>query len=283
MNAAPIFPPMKIQVYRYLLIFSFLFSSLASMLAQGDLMIYPKRVVFEGRQHIEKLTLANTGDQTATYTISFLEYKMNAKGQLKIISEPEEGLNFSSSNVRFFPRKVTLGPYESQKVKVQLRNAESLSDGEYRSHLYFRAEPSQGALGADTTKNDSTLAIELKAVFGISIPCIIRKGEDSTAVTISQLQLNKYDAGGQSLILNLNREGNMSIYGDLTVDYIAPNNKKYEVARMKGVGVYTPLPHRFVKLKLNPPSNVDFSKGKLKVTFTQNESQKELAVAELTL
>lgn len=274
---------MKIQAIRCLIFFISITSSLGSMLAQGDLLIYPRRVVFEGRKSVEKITLANTGNQTATYNISFLEYTMSENGEMKIITEPVEGVSFASKNIRYFPRKVTLGPYESQRVKVQVNNLGNLSDGEYRSHLYFRAVPDQGILGGEESQNDSTLSIQLKAIYGISIPCIIRKGENITSATISDLKFNRYDAGGQSLLFNLNRLGDMSIYGDFVVDYIAPNNKTYEVAHMKGVGVYTPLPNRKMKLKLASSPNVDYSEGKLVVKFTFNESRKELAVAELIL
>ena len=75
----------------------------------------------------------------------------------------------------------------------------------------------------------------------------------------------------------------MSVYGDFSINYTAPNNKNYEVAKMKGVGVYAPSAYRNMKIKLNKPENMNFSEGLLKVTFTQNESKKVLAEAELNL
>jgi hypothetical protein len=271
------------QVFKFLVVFVFLATTISPILAQGDLLIYPKRVVFEGRTTIEKLTLANTGKDTAIYNISFLEYKMTENGEMKIISEPEEGLRFASSNVRFFPRRVTLAPGESQKVKVQLRNSGDLSDGEYRSHLYFRAEKDKEALGETSEVNDSTIGVELKAVFGISIACIVRKGPNTTIVTISDLQHITLKDQGDALQFNLNRSGNMSAYGDFTINYFAPDNKVYEVAKIKGIGVYTPGSYRNMKIKLNKPENINFTEGTLKVIFTKNENKEVLAEAELNL
>jgi P pilus assembly chaperone PapD len=49
----------------YLLFFS------VSTFAQGDLYVTPNRVILEGRKMNEVLSLANTGDKAATYSISF--------------------------------------------------------------------------------------------------------------------------------------------------------------------------------------------------------------------
>lgn len=271
------------SMFKYLFFVVFLFSSASSLVAQGDLLIYPKRVVFEGRKSIEKLTLSNTGKDTAVYTISFLEYKMNKKGQMKIISEPEEGLNFASSHVRFFPRKVTLAPNEGQTVKVQLRNAQGLNEGEYRSHLYFRAEEKKAPLGETKKAKDSVISVKLKPIFGISIPCIVRKGENTTTVAISDIELIALDNNAYGMQFHLNRTGNMSAYGDVTINYITPANKVYEVAKMKGVGLYTPGNLRIVKIKLEESEVINFEGGEFKVIFTENESKKILAEANLTL
>lgn len=268
---------------KYMLVIVFLTITISPLFAQGNLLIYPKRVVFEGRQKMEKLVLSNIGKDTAVYNISFLEYKMNVNGALKIISEPLSGQRFASSNVRFFPRRVTLAPNESQTVKVQLRNAQNLTEGEYRSHLYFRAGENNTAFGkADKTK-DSTMTVELKPIFGLSIACIIRKGTDNTSVFISDLEFNQSQDKFHTLQFNLNRKGNMSIYGDFTIHYIATDGTKYEVSKTKGIGLYTPGNLRHMNIKLNKPKNINFEEGHFKVVFTQNESKKVLTEAELKL
>jgi hypothetical protein len=265
-----------------ILLFVFLTSFVSPLLAQGDLLIYPTRIVFEGRQNIEKLTLANTGKDTAVYNISFLEYKMNEKGELKIITEPEEGLNFASPNIRFFPRKVVLAPNEGQTVKVQLRNKQNLTDGEYRSHLYFRAEEEKVPLGQISKKKDSIFSVKLKALFGISIPCIVRKGTDTTTVAISDLQLVQ-ENDTYNMVFNLNRSGNMSAYGDFTINYTTTNNVVYQVAQVKGVGVYTPGNLRIMKIKLDKPATINFDGGFFNVIFTENKSKTVLTEANLKL
>ena len=259
--------------------------------AQGDLLIFPKRLVFEGRNKVKKVILSNTGLDSATYSISFIEYRMNEDGGFESISEADEGQHFASPFLRVFPREVTLASGEGQTVKVQLYNTQNLTDGEYRSHLYFRSiskpvprtAPKVNARG-ERILIDVSLSINLAAIYGISIACIIRSGNDTTKVSVSDMQFIKANEEQEDILsFKLNRNGNMSIYGDFRVKYITPNNNVYEVAKMKGVGIYTPGLYRNMKVKLTKPENVNFSEGVFKVIFTKNESRKVLAEAELKL
>src|ERR1700754_2558367 len=121
-------------------------SSIKSM-AQGNLLLTPQRVVFEGSKRIEELNLANTGNDTARYLISLINLRMKEDGSFEEIAAPDTGQNFADKWVRFFPRSVVLGPQESQTVKIQLTRPLGMEPGEYRSHIYFRAIPDQEPLG----------------------------------------------------------------------------------------------------------------------------------------
>ena len=145
-------------------------------------------MVFEGSKKSIDLNLANTGQDTATYAISLVQIRMKEDGGFETITEPDPGQRFADPFIRFFPRSVTLGPNEAQVVKVQLTKTNELTDGEYRSHFYFRAVPKQNALGEEEKVKDSTsISVKLTPIFGITIPVIIRKGESTTKVTLSEL------------------------------------------------------------------------------------------------
>src|SRR4051794_39184135 len=88
--------------------------------AQGNLLITPRRVLFEGNKRSEELNLANVGQDTATYVISFIQIRMKEDGSFENITVPDSGQNFADKNLRFFPRTVKLGPNEAQTLKVQL-------------------------------------------------------------------------------------------------------------------------------------------------------------------
>jgi hypothetical protein len=283
MNTEIKFLPLSTKLLRSSILLILCFFLGHSLFAQGNLVIHPKRVVFDGKKKIEKLVLSNTGKDSAVYNISFIDYKMNDYGVLLSTKEEEEGLRFASPYVRLYPRIVKLGPNESQIVKVQMYNAEKIPDGEYRSHLYFRAEQEKRALGKQTKEIESLVSVKIEAVFGISIACIIRKGQDKTYLSISEISYSKSKDQENFLAFKLNRTGNMSAYGDFVVNYIAPSNKVYEVGTVKGIGLYLPGTARTMKITLNTPSNVDFKGGSFKVVFTENESKKILAEADLNL
>ncbi|MBL4746072.1 MAG: molecular chaperone [Flavobacteriaceae bacterium] len=273
----------KTPFFKGMLVIVLLTLTVIPLFAQGNLLIYPKRLVFEGRTKIKKLVLSNIGKDTAVYKISFLEYKMEKSGAFKIITTPEPGQRFASSKIRFYPRRVTLAPRESQTVKVQLSSRQQLTEGEYRSHLYFRAVKEKVALGEIEKTQDSTMSVSLTPVFGLAIPCIVRKGTDNTTVSIAKLEFIKSKNAYRALKFHMIRSGNMSVYGDFTINYIATDNTVYEVAKIKGVGIYTPGTLREMKIRLKNIENRSFEGGFFKLVFTKNESEEILTEAILKL
>lgn len=257
------------------LLFCFFFYSFS--FAQGNLLITPKRIVFDGTKRSDELNLANTGKDTATYDISFIQLRMKEDGTVENISEPDSGQFFADKYLRFFPRTVTLAPNEAQTVKVQIRKTEDMPAGEYRSHLYFRAVNNK-PLGEKETKKDSGISVKLIPIFGISIPVIIRLGEFDTKLTLTDLSLIETD-NAPALKITFNRSGNMSVYGDVMVDHITADGKITHVGIVKGFAVYTPNKLRHFTVPLNKALGVNYHSGKLRVTFT-DQTLKENKLAE---
>ncbi len=232
--------------------------------AQGNLLITPKRVVFEGNKRSMDLNLANVGDDTATYAISLVQIRMTEEGGFETITEPDEGQMFASPYLRFFPRSVTLGPDEAQTVKIQVVKAGGLAPGEYRSHVYFRAVPKEKPLGEEevTQQDPSSISVKLVPIFGITIPVIIRVGQPSVNVTLSDLGIRFENDTIPKLKFTFNRSGNYSVYGDITVDYISPQGIVTRVGIANGVAVYTPNTKRSFEFSLFSDKGVDFGSGK---------------------
>jgi hypothetical protein len=243
------------------------FSS-STVMAQGDLMLFPKRIVFEGSKRSQEINLANSGKDTARYILSVVQIRMKEDGSFETITEPDPGQNFADKYFRIFPRNVVLPPNEAQTVKIQLINTGELQPGEYRSHLYVRAEEEKKPLGEEDAPNDSkSISVKIKAVFGISIPVIIRSGDNNSTVNISDVSLSQDKETVQSVKFTFNRDGNMSVYGDVAVDYISPEGKTIRVGIANGLSVYTPTAKRNFNLTLNKPPGVDYHKGSLQVTY----------------
>jgi P pilus assembly chaperone PapD len=240
--------------------------------AQGNLLISPRRIVFEGSRRTAELNLANTGTDTARYVMSLMEIRMKEDGSFEIIEAADSvESSFATPYIRFFPRSVVLAPNEAQTVKMQVVRASELNVGEYRSHLYFRAISDPKPLGDDSNKEkDSTVTVSLKPTFGISIPVIIRVGENNTQASLSDLAFTA--EGGPGIRLVLNRTGNMSVYGNLQVAHISENGTVTNVGIAKGLAVYTCIDRRHFSLPLDKSANVDYRKGTLRFTYTEDVS-----------
>ena len=254
--------------------------------AQGNLLITPRRVIFEGTKRSQELNLANTGKDTAKYNVSIIQYRMNENGSFTEITTPDPGQNFADKFIRFFPRTVTLAPNEAQVVKMQLIRTDQLKPGEYRSHVYFRAVPKQTALGTEEKIKDSTaIGVKLVPIFGITVPVIIRSGESTMKVTVSDLNLEIIGDTIPRLKFSFNRSGNVSAYGDLKVEYISDLGISRQVGIIKGIAVYTPNPVRKFQMDLENKNMAEYHKGKLKITFSsQSETKPEkYTEAELKL
>lgn len=278
-----IFKPVIFNIFLALLSGSTLFFNIDTF-AQGNLLITPRRVVFEGSKKSIDLNLANTGIDTATYAISLVQIRMKEDGGFETITEPDPGQLFADKNIRFFPRSVTLGPNEAQSIKVQIIRSNELAPGEYRSHFYFRAIPKAKPLGEKEEPSDTTtISVQLIPVFGITIPAIIRVGESNVKVNLSDLGFSMVNDTIPNLKLVFNRTGNISVYGDLAVDHISTQGKITRVGVANGVAVYTPNTIRRFQFNLNKIPGVDFKTGTLRVIYSAPSDVKPLRYAEAEL
>ena len=254
----------------------------------GDLLVAPTRVVLEGRQRSAELTLVNTGSATATYRISFIQIRMDENGGTRESETPEPGELSASQLIRYSPRQVVLEPNVAQTVRMQLRKPADLAPGEYRSHLLFRAVPAAEPAAAPdvSAAPPQELSIKLTAIYGVSIPVIVRHGETSATVTLSDLELVPPSAtdATPALRFRMNRTGNRSVYGNLTVTFLPDAGPPVVVGLENGGAVYTPNPFRLIAVALRPPAGTVLAGGILRLTYSAREKRNEtLAEAVLRL
>ncbi len=281
-----LFTPTSVAKKIWLLLVIVCLGSLNTALAQGDLMVYPTRLVFEGKQdRIQIINLNNTGRDSTTYNLSYIENRMREDGHLEILEEPEPGQMIASPYLRFYPRTITLAPGETQVVKIQLVRTNELEKGEYRSHLYFRpiVKPEELKKRNEETGPSEGISISLKPVYGVTIANIVRIDNPLSTTTISDPDLET-TMGHTFLSLQLNREGDASSYGDISVEYVSLSGERNKVAEKKGVAVYTPGNMRKDRVKLKNIEGVDFTTGKLHIRYiTQGAHRTVLAEKTLEL
>jgi P pilus assembly chaperone PapD len=262
---------------------AFVFLLINDVYPQGNLLVTPVRVIFENNKVREDLNVTNIGQDTAVYLISFLKYRMNENGSFTELNREDSTVASAEELLRIFPRRVKLPPNESQVIRMQYRKPADLPTGEYRSHLYFRAEKNLIPLGLEQQKSDTArMSVRITPIFGISIPIIVRNGNLSHKMSISDVNVNPVNDSLMHMSLMLNRQGDRSAYGNLKVVYHPEKAKPVEVAIANGVGVYTEINKRSFSMPLRLTDGLRFGPGKLVITYLTpyDDGNKELAKTE---
>ncbi|NVO03311.1 MAG: hypothetical protein HXX09_11485 [Bacteroidetes bacterium] len=265
-----------------LVIFAFSLLGFTNAKAQaGDLFITPARVIFDNSSRSEELTLANIGKDTATYSISFLQYNMTEAGGFVLASKSDTGTMYADPFLRVFPRKVTIPPNESQVVRLEFHKKSGIKDGEYRSHLYFRSEHNYDPRGEEKLADTTKMAVKLIPIYGVSIPIIVRSGKLSSTASINDAKIETpVNDSIPVLKMVINRTGNSSVYGNLLVKFEPVGEKPFEIGVMNGVGVYCNINKRNISMKLQKAKGLKMQKGKITVTYTNKEGEKGNVLAE---
>jgi P pilus assembly chaperone PapD len=257
------------------------FLLLFAQFAHAELLLFPKRVVFEAKQRSAQVELVNNGNEPATYRISLKNRSMNESGALSVVEVPGPEDKFADSLLSFSPREVRLQPGASQTVRILLRKTENLAPGEYRSHLQFDKQPevtANNSLEAQKPK-DKQIGISLTMLLGASIPVIVRHGEVSASVSVSQMELQG-PANGQPAVLSvmLDRSGSKSVFGDVTVGFTPQGGTEQTVAKAGSIAIYVPTPRRRIELPLEPGTTL--KNGILRVTLREREDAGGAVIAE---
>ncbi|PHS78133.1 MAG: hypothetical protein COB59_08720 [Rhodospirillaceae bacterium] len=255
----------------------------------GDLVVTPTRIVFENRTRSAQVTLANRGSATATFRISLIDMSMDDNGEMATL--PDGAPHSVANMIRYAPRQIDIAPGAYQVVRLSLRKSASLADGEYRSHMFFRAVPPESAgrsVTDETALQKNELRIQLIPIFGVTIPVIVRQGKLSVNVGLSDtIHTPKTDELPERLEIVLNRGGNRSAFGDLVAAYQpADGGEEIIVGRISRIAVYTPNTKRNVVMILQVPEGITLkSGGKLHVTYraTDSEGSEMLGEQSITL
>lgn len=255
--------------------------------ARAELMLHPTRIVFDKNTRATQIELINNGSTPASYRISLVNRRMTEAGQFEAVESEQGGERFADAMLRYSPRQVTLQPGTAQTVRVMLRKPADLAEGEYRSHLQFDKLPEvEGKASIENQGTGSTqIGVVMNALVGAAVPVIVRHGASSASVKLAGLALGKDEARRTQLALQFEREGNSSVYGDVSVTFTPRNGKPHSLAQVNGIAVYTPNRIRKTTLPLQVPDGVALAGGTLDVSYRDRPEAggKLLAQASLNL
>ncbi|MGA1790169.1 MAG: molecular chaperone [bacterium] len=260
-------------------------------IAQASLMVTPTRIVFEGRVRTQEVSLIHRGDKETTYRISFQHMRMKPDGSYEEIQEPKPNEQFADEFIRYSPRQVTLKPGQSQTIRLMARKPKNLPAGEYRSHMLFKeiAPPDLGFNIEREKGKPEDIAVQTIALFGVSIPVIVRHGNLSANIKIQEAKVTTGENfnGKENLpilSLNLTRSGNSSVYGDICVTYTPENtSKQCEIGRLLGIAVFCPNDTRHISIPLKIPEGVPLEKGTIHIVYRKCKAEGGDILAERRL
>ena len=220
----------------------------APVLAQGDLLVAPTRVVLDGQRGTEVI-LNNIGNETAIYRVSLEVRRMTADGKLDEVSEAEtsEAEKAALAMISYAPRRVELAPNQPQAIRIGVRAPEGLPEGEYRVHMLFRAIPDAKAPTASTGPAQG-VSIALTPIYGVTIPVIVRRGSLKATAGIADAKLVDMKEG-RGFSLDLTRNGTRSTYGEIRI--LKPGEAK-PALQARGIAVYAEVARRNLTLPIPP-------------------------------
>lgn len=252
--------------------------------AAGDLLVAPTRIVFEGRTRFQAITFSNRGNESAVFRISLVDMAMDENGEVKEIDSKDKLSNSASRLIRYAPRQITIPAGGVQIVRLSLRKPNNLEEGEYRSHLYFRAIPSEAKgrdVNPDKKLEKDALSFQLTPVFGLTIPVIVRHGKLAAKGGVADLTYTPSKGEKPAeLGFTLERDGKRSLFGDVVATYHPKSGSPLVVGEINRLAVYTPNDKRRVTMTLRVPDGVKLGNGKLNLVYRETQKTGGNLIAE---
>ena len=223
--------------------------SLVPALAQAGavLFIHPTLVMFEGNQRSATITLANRGDETGTFEMSWTDMAMTPEGGL--VKYEGQAPWSVQSYVRYSPRRVTLAPAESQVIRIAVRRGLEVPEGEYYSHFRVLTLNSEDPSAAEADANEPTgSAITIEARSAIAVPIVWRNSRQSSSASIEAVRI---DQETNQLSVDVQRHGPLSVRGFLHVFETAADGARNALAQPVPLVIYANLDERTMNIELN--------------------------------
>ena len=247
----------------------------------GDINLYPKRIVIDARQRIATVGLYNRTANAGDYEINITDMMMTPDGRLLAFDNFDDAaakanVKTASDMLRWSPRRIRLMGNEAQTVRIMSRTPADLPDGEYRSHFMAVSVPDAQDFGysigqaTGQTPAADEIGVTIRPRFGISIPVIVRVGETTLDVGLSNLQLVNGPEGDQGIGITIARSGTRSAFGDITIKLAGSSTV---VSQIKGIGVYPEVASRTLVVPVDPelPAGTVRSGTRLEVTYTDDD------------
>lgn len=256
--------------------------------------ITPKRLTFDRGQRNGTVFLLNQGSGPVTVDIALVDRVMLPDGQIAPVSDSASrqdvkdiaaGLKSARELLQVSPRRVTLLPGRPQTVRVRLSSLPEATAGEHRSHLTITTLPPADtgitAEAAAAGGRANELRFQITAVYGLSIPLIVRPADAQVGATLESARVEYVETDRAAVVaLDVVRGGASSVYGNFEVRVVGAAKGAEPLGVARGVGVYPEISRRAVRI---PLTRAPAPGERLEVTFTDDDASPGKVLAKVAL
>jgi hypothetical protein len=259
----------------------------------ANLQVVPTRVVLTDDEKNGYLTVRNKATTTKTFKIIPVFYRQSADSSLTIVETPSAEEHSLIPLLRFSPRTVTVGPDQSQTVRIMLIKKNNFEDGDYRAHFRVaEIETPQGTSG--NTENaiaDKKMNFNLVPRLAISVPVVYISKNSQFTLSFDNLEFIPASLDGKKsayLKCKIIKNGNGIALGKIKFMFKAkdstPESPAVEVGLIDGFSSY--IAERQDQLVINNSEKIKLEKGKITIQFISDSidnKTKEMKVFEKSL
>jgi P pilus assembly chaperone PapD len=237
--------------------------------AKASLTITPTIVVIDGRDRFADINLVNTTQEPQTYELAWKFLGMQeGTGSYQGIDKPTTDFDVTQ-NVIFTPRRVTIQPGGTQRVRLALRlKSAAPPPGDYRAHLVMVNKAARGR-DVDTPAGEEAQA-SVNMNVGFSIPVIYRVGDvDGGDATIGNIttEIDPKSNRIKAIVPITRNKGTYGTVGTLTIYY-----RGQKVGQILNANIFPEVQQRIFHVTLNTSS---LSGGSLEVVYSDYDAAKD--------
>lgn len=200
-----------------------------------------------------QVRFTNTSQSEKTYNIDIVNFEQTSDGSYKKISEPLPGNPFADPYLEWSPHQVTLQPGQSQVVRIRRRGMATAPVGEYVSHMLIQEQAAPDKMYGTSKGNGGGLVINLKPLYGVSIPVMIERGHLTATARIGDVRIANQN-GKPTAIVPVLRSGNRSFYGTVVV-----SQGRRELGRISEFRIFMTTPQRVLQVPLSAAPSDDIT------------------------
>jgi P pilus assembly chaperone PapD len=235
----------------------------------ASLSIYPYFVKLSDKDRAAQITALNTGTGRGGYSITLVDMVMDEKGKVMEKEDPKYSIK---EYIRLAPKSFSIKPKDKQLLRVLARLPEGVEEGEYRAGIKILLHD-KNLDKTDLILQEKMLGISaaVDSKVALLVPMVYYHGKTHYDIEIKNIELiEEINPNGSTKTFSkliLERTGNRSASGIITIDYIDPNGKTHKLSD-KRYAIWRSVEKREIMEELKLPENLQIStQGKFKVIY----------------